>query len=873
MQRLDNSTRAPAATRITAGRASPLLSARLRPPTVPARHIPRERLHRLLDSVTTAPVTLVNAPAGAGKTMLVANWAAHSARPTAWVSIDDTDRDAGQFWATVTAALQAFVPGCGGAHTTAKRRRASLNDLVDDLVERLNDENREPSFLILDDVQIVDDEDEVVRSFRPFLEHLPSWLHVVLLSRRDLKLAQDRMRARGQLGEVHFAELLFLPAEAKEMLSRLAPSLPPEKVDMAVTSAAGWAAGLQLAALAARTSEAQHSLDDIAAAEGLLIHDYVWREALAGEAPELVETMLDVALVDRFNASLAQALTARSDADGLLLRAEARGLFVSRVGAEGWFEMHALARAALRTELASRSPDRLMERHARAARWFENAGEVPQALEHWLQAGRPREALRVLAGSAADLHDSGREVTLQRTMAEIAPEVATDDLDTMLDYTWCHLSLDRRRFLELAEQLSWWTEHSDADKTTRARVKTVESIAAATSGGWAAGGRLARQAITEFGEDTWRDPLGRFAWNMVARDAALSERWDESSDEVREARLALGRDPWRRIAFEGTRAVGAALAGRPLDALVVAAAARRAAAVSNMTMLHDELALAEAIAHRELGDRERAVTEFEVLTQAPGEPMLYARILANCELAHAYADEGDLGNAQQALATAEGLADAESFGADGRSWISRVGVRLALTAGRLDEARHFADVEPDPFWAAVATAHINLAEDEQADAAAVLEVAEPRCIRHEVIVGLLKAQVTDAHDESVKLAAIAIEQAAGVGLLQTVASEGADILELAERAAWRAPSQWLERLRRASGVPALRPPKLIEPLTERERDVLRFLPSRLTLREIADELFISVNTLKFHLKVIYRKLGVSSRAEASEAARRMSRLT
>jgi LuxR family maltose regulon positive regulatory protein len=106
-----------------------------------------------------------------------------------------------------------------------------------------------------------------------------------------------------------------------------------------------------------------------------------------------------------------------------------------------------------------------------------------------------------------------------------------------------------------------------------------------------------------------------------------------------------------------------------------------------------------------------------------------------------------------------------------------------------------------------------------------------------------------------------------------VASEGADVVALVERAAWRAPQSWLDRLRRASGSSGSRPEpgNLIEPLTERERDVLRFLPSRLSTREIADELHVSINTLKFHLKVIYRKLGVGTRAEAAEAARRVLR--
>lgn len=861
--------------RVGPNRRSPLLGAKLRPAAVPDQHVRRDRLHRLLNATTTAPVTLINAPAGAGKTTLVASWVAESSSPTAWVAVDDTDRDAAQFWTTVVAALQAFVPGCGESRARSRKSRPSLREIVDDLLDDLDAEDREPSFLVIDDVQIVDDEDDVATSLVRFLEHLPSWLHLLLLSRRDLKLAQDRMRARGQLGEVHFAELRFSADESKQLLSRLAPTLSPEAMEAAVASAAGWPAGLRLTALAVRSSGAQRSLDDTIRTEDVLVHDFVWREALGGEAPELIETMLSCAIVDRVNTSLAQALTQRSDAGALLLLAEARGLFVTRVGSDGWFEIHALARAALRSELAGRPSGRLAEQHARAAKWFEEAGEVPLALEHWLDAGRSRDALRVLAATVADLYDSGREATIRRTMAGLASDVVTADVESMIDYAWCHLLVNRRRFLELVELLAWWTNHSSVDKATRARVMILESFAAVITGGWVASGRLAQQAINDLGEDAWRDPLGRFGFNIVARDIALAERWDDSAEEVRETRLTLGRDPQRRLTFEGTRALGQALAGRPVDALGIAAAARRAATVSNMTVLRTELALAEAIAHRELGDRSRVIPELEGLAQAPAETMLYAKVLANCELAHADVDSGNLDRARLVLASAQELVDSESFGPDGRSWISRIGVRLALTAGELEDARRFADDEPDSFWAAVHAARIYLAESDKPKAAAVLTTAVPRCVRHEVILGLLKARSIDDHDESLKFATVAVEQAAQTGILQTVASEGADMLELIERAAWRVPTEWLERLRRTAGTssPRVRPPRLIDPLTERERDVLRFLPSRLTIREIADELFVSVNTLKFHLKVIYRKLGVSSRAEAAELARRMSHLT
>ena len=159
---------------------------------------------------------------------------------------------------------------------------------------------------------------------------------------------------------------------------------------------------------------------------------------------------------------------------------------------------------------------------------------------------------------------------------------------------------------------------------------------------------------------------------------------------------------------------------------------------------------------------------------------------------------------------------------------------------------------------------------------AALAAAVPRCVRHEVILALLKARAVADRDEAMKYAAAAVELASADGLLQTVASEGAEVIDLVEQAAWRAPEEWLDRLRRSTAeardLEAPAGPDLIEPLTERERDVLRFLPSRLTVREIADELYVSVNTLKFHLRVIYRKLGVNSRAEAAEVARTMTKL-
>ncbi len=865
MGRTGESKRAP--------KSSALLRAKLRAPGRPEHYVRRQRLFELLDDVVSAPLTVVVAPAGSGKSLLLAGWIEESAIATSWLSLDAGDSDGTRFWTGVVAALEVLAPRCGHEAALMLRRHAALPDVVEQLLDQLTSRSCPPSVIVLDDLHLVDGNDDVATSLGLFLNHVPAWLHVVVAARRDPAIPIDRLRASGRLGEVRFAELRFSATEATDLLARLAPSLSDEQIDSAANRVEGWAVGVQMAALAARSRRAQ----PLAATElgsELLVDDYVWHEVLAAEDANIVDVLVETSVVDRINTSLADALTGRTDTRELLERAEARGLFVNRIGVEGWFAVHALVRSVLLAELARRSPTLLADRHARAAHWFEDVGEVPTALEHWLLAGRPREALRLLAAEHAGMYDRGLEGTILRTIEAMPTEVAMADFESMLDFAWCLLLVDRRRFINVVEQATWWADHSTVDERLRNRLTMLQSSAAVVAGNWSESEDLARRALEEMGETWWRDTLGRFAWNMVARGIALSEGWSESCDDVRSADLALSRDPERRLALEGTRALGEALAGRPVDALRVAAGIRHVATVANLAVLRVELALAEAIAHRELGDRSRALTELEELVATPAETMLYCQIIAMLELTEAHLDDGELDAARAVFEQAESLVVSESFGLGCQQWLARVGVRLAVAAGDPSAAVNWARRIDDPFWTGISAARAQLAAGNREDAASSLDTAVPRCARHEVILGLLRARVAADNDESVKWATKALELAVANEMLQTVVAAGPEALELVERGAWRAPEPWLDRLRRSSAAAADRPPRgqlnLVEPLTDRERDVLRFLPSRLTVREIADELYVSVNTLKFHLKVIYRKLGVTSRAEAAAKARQLT---
>ena len=627
----------------------------------------------------------------------MATWAAASTSPTAWLSLDESDHDATHFWTGVLAALEALIPDGLPHALTLLQRPGSVDEAVAGLLDDLEAIDGPQSTLVIDNAHLIDDNTEAVSSLAVFLQHLPLWLHVVLLARRTPFLPLARMRARGELGELGYADLRFLDDEAGEMLRIFAPSLDEDSIQEVIARADGWAAGIQLAALAARSTRSRPD-ERPEDRENLFVSDYVWREVFAAESSELVDALLDIAVVERVNPNLAMCLSGVSDARALLSEAESRGLFVTRLGSSDWYEIHTLVRERLRAELVRRSPSHAAEMHVRAARWFEEAGEIALALDQWITADQPREALRLLAAKVTALYDSGREATITRTIAALPATVARDDLDAAVEFAWSNLLVSRQVFLQAVDRASTWARQvPDLSSTVRGRLTMLQSIAATVQGDWSRGGDLARRALSEQGGDWPADPLGRFSWNMVARDIALSERW-QASDEIRILQHEVSSDPERRLAFEGTRALGESLAGHPVDALRIVAGVREAAKATSMSILRLELAAAEAIAHRELGDRTRAQSELVALGALSPGPVGYASLLADLELAQMHLDEGDVGRAQAAFTRAAELVESDFGGPGARSWLGRVGTVIALAIGDVDHARRWSVTVDDSFW-------------------------------------------------------------------------------------------------------------------------------------------------------------------------------
>jgi LuxR family maltose regulon positive regulatory protein len=314
-----------------------------------------------------------------------------------------------------------------------------------------------------------------------------------------------------------------------------------------------------------------------------------------------------------------------------------------------------------------------------------------------------------------------------------------------------------------------------------------------------------------------------------------------------------------------------------VDALRLAAGIRDVSDVSKRTIAQAEVRTAEAIAHRELGDSAISLPLLVELSTERIEATPHCQLLAQLELVRVHIDANDHDEASRLFDMAAELVELDMPGPGARTWLAAAGTELALSTGDVDGARAWSAQARDSFWSPICAARVLLATDEADKAAVALTEAEPRCLRHQVLLDALQFQASGTPDEADQHLFAAVRLAAGHGIIQTLASQGRGVVEAIEKLAWQAEPAWLDRLRRA-GQPenlSFRVDRAIGPveaLTERELAVLRMLPSRLTLREIADELFISINTLKFHLKVIYRKLGCSSRAEAADMARALAGL-
>jgi LuxR family maltose regulon positive regulatory protein len=868
----------------------PFLRTRFAVPTPPATFLRRRRLAEHLDQALGTPLTMVNGSAGAGKTLLVADWAASLDRPVAWLTSDSSDQAPGVFWAYLLEALRA-----AGVRQTADLGRPADAGAVDHaLLARLAAElqGREGPVLVVLDAYDRVTAPEIAEQLGFVLDHAGRGMQLVLVTRSEPMLPLHRYRADGTLTEIRDAELAFTPEEAATLLELHGLRLGGGAVRALVDRTRGWAAGLRLCALAAQqSSDPETCLKEFEAGQST-IADFLLAEVLGQQPAETQDLLLRVSVLDRFCPGLANALTGREDAEPILAGLHRANAFVEHLG-HTWYRLHPLFAEILGAHRRVRLPGLDTELHRRAAAWLRRAGPLTETLAHGAAAGDWEFTARALVDDLAigQFFTGLRSDELGELFSRMAP--GTRGTEAVLVRAARALTdRDPDRALAHLEHARTELDGDDAGPAARLSCALLEACAARLTGSPARAERAARAA------QTLRYDVPPELLEKHPELAALLQT------HLGSARLWAGR-------LDDARAALCAAAASPGGA---ATALPREESLSR-------LALIDWLNGRP-GRAERTVRA--ALTEAArfGLPEQAGSGLGHLVLAAVAVDRDELDEARALLNRATA---AHSGPFDPVTAVAGVITRAHLQLAR-GEARAALETVASIVPAAVASpwaedhaalvaSAAHLAEGRPESAVRVIEAAAGR--RPACAVAAARAQLAAGHPE----AALALldrlpgEQHGGPAVTvraTLVRAQAADLL--GDRAtARRLTARALldarrDRLRRpfaeagpwlrgllgtdASGDPARQwlvsgtgprpgtasrtaqaPALVVEELSGRERDVLQRLAQMMSTEEIAADLFVSVNTVKTHLKSVYRKLGVNRRTDAVRRGRELRLVT
>ena len=399
----------PAAAGTATSERDVLLATKLHVPGPRPGFVPRPRLAGRLDEGLAQGLVLVCAPAGYGKTTLLAEWVRHGRAPVAWLSLDAGDNDPARFWRHTVAALDRVRPGIGErmGPLLGPPPPPSFGRLVTALINEVagQPDADEAVLLVLDDYHVISS--PLVHSSLGFLlEHQPPGLRLALTSRSDPPLALARLRARGQLTELRAAELRFTAGEAAALLAQVAaapggagPGAPlPDAVAAALAARTeGWAAGLQLAGLSLRGQDDVGGFVAAFTGSHRYVLDYLAEEVLERQPSRVREFLLETSVLERLSGELCDEVAGRPGSQELLEQAERAGLFLIPLDeVRGWWRYHHLFADLLRARLQQEQPGRAAELHRNAAAWYAERGLADDAIRHAVAAGEMTWAARLI---------------------------------------------------------------------------------------------------------------------------------------------------------------------------------------------------------------------------------------------------------------------------------------------------------------------------------------------------------------------------------------------------------------------------------------------------------------------------------------------
>ena len=873
----------------------------------------RPRLTEQLNTTLHHKLTLISAPAGFGKTTLVSEWVAVCRRPVAWLSLDEEESDLARFLTYLIAALQTIAGEIGALALPVLGSpqplpiEAILTNLVNDIAGIPND-----LILVLDDYHLVDNP-AVDRALSFLLEHLPPQMHLVITTREDPNLPLARLRVRDQMTELRVADLRFTPSEAAEFLNRvMGLALSADEVAALDSRTEGWIAGLQLAALSMRGNRDVTGFIQAFTGDHRYIVDYLVEEVLKNRPEALRRFLLQTSILDRLNGPLCDAVTGRPGGMAQLEALQRGNFFLIPLDdRRHWYRYHHLFADVLRAHLTAEQPDQLPILHRRAGAWFAQNGSMPEAIRHTLAAQDFEQAATLIEQALPATRRTRQEATLLSWFQALPDEVLRHRPVLSVHYAGTLLQNGQLDGVEtrLRDAERWLREDAGvppvfADEEDFQRlpgsVAMYHAAIALVRGDVAGAMTHARRVIELAPEDddfmrgAASSLMGLAAWTSGDLETAYRTFSDGMahlhkagyiSDVIggfvtlSDMRLTQGR--LREALSNYERGLQLATQpGRP----ALRGAADMHVGISDIYRERNDLdsAARRLLKSVELGD----------LNGLPKNPYRWrvasARILAA---------RGDIDSALALLDEAERVYDGD-FSPNVRP-VAAIRARLWIVAGRPDEAlgwareqglsagddlsylREFEHITlarlllsqagTDAAVGSIGTVlglleRLRLAAEEGGRMGSVIEILALQSIAHE-LQGNLPAALSHLERalmlaEPEGYARIFLDEGAGMAhLIAEAAARGimpayTDKLSAAFEAGQQAPAGETTR----PAPPASTP--LIEPLSQRELEILRLFKTELSGPEIAQELVIALSTVRTHTKSIYSKLNVNSRRAA-----------
>ncbi|GCE09754.1 LuxR C-terminal-related transcriptional regulator [Dictyobacter aurantiacus] len=424
-----------------------VLTAKVTPPLMHAEVLDRPRLTAMLrEYATQRQFFLITGPAGSGKSTLVNSWLAVSGHPYTWLTLDTSDNEPAHFWHYMVASLQAIQPELA-LHTITQRSALNTTPVATTLPSFINALACLPTntTLVLDDYHHINNQ-VIHDSLDYLLEYLPQQLRLVIISRQEPTVSIARLRARGKVAELTFAQLCFTPGEIQQWSNGMADQpLSTEQVGILHTRTQGWIALLRLVLLAQQQMPEQASSHTFIPEDHPYIFDYLTSEVLAAQPQQVQEFLMQTAILECFNSELCHAVTQQHNACHIVMQLQREHIFLEPLdGGHQWFRYHSLFSSFLRQQLEQRQPELITTLHQRAARWYMQQQMPDEAITHACAAKQFALAAQLVEIHGHDLLMQQAVVVLQSWLARFPGSILTERPQLCLFSAWVQLHLAPR---------------------------------------------------------------------------------------------------------------------------------------------------------------------------------------------------------------------------------------------------------------------------------------------------------------------------------------------------------------------------------------------------------------------------------------------